>query len=52
MARTGEVIGARWSEIDLAAKLWTVPAGRMKAGKEHRVPLSVRAIMILGEMRQ
>lgn len=52
MAQTAEVIGARWSEIDLAAKLWTVPAGRMKAGKEHRVPLSVRAIMILGEMRQ
>jgi len=46
-ARTGEVIGAQWSEIDLAAKLWTVPAGRMKAGKEHRVPLSDRAIKLL-----
>jgi integrase len=33
-ARTGEVIGARWSEIDLLAKVWTVPAERMKAGKE------------------
>ncbi len=51
-ARTGEVIGARWVEIDLAAKLWTVPAGRMKAGKEHRVPLSARAIAILEEMKQ
>jgi integrase len=50
--RTGEVIGARWSEIDLAARLWTVPAGRMKAGKEHRVPLSTRAITILEEMTQ
>jgi integrase len=46
-ARTGEVIGARWSEIDLAAKVWTVSAGRMKAGKEHRVPLSDRALAIL-----
>jgi integrase len=46
-ARTGEVIGARWSEIDLAAKVWTVPAGRMKAGKDHRVPLSDRALAIL-----
>jgi integrase len=36
-ARTGEVIGARWDEIDLADKTWTVPATRMKAGKEHRV---------------
>ena len=41
-ARTGEVIGARWSEIDMAAAVWTVPADRMKAGKEHRVPLSER----------
>ena len=39
-ARTGETIGARWSEIDLAAKLWTVPAGRIKGGIEHKVPLS------------
>jgi integrase len=46
-ARTGEVIGARWSEIDLLAKVWTVSAGRMKAGKEHRVPLSDRALAIL-----
>jgi integrase len=45
--RSGEVIGARWSEIDLKAKLWTVPAARMKAGREHRVPLSERAVEIL-----
>src|SRR5262249_38769800 len=46
-ARTGEVIGARWNEIDLLDKTWTVPAGRMKA---HRVPLSARALAILREM--
>jgi integrase len=46
-ARTGEAIGARWSEFDLSAKLWTVPAERMKAGKEHRAPLSDRAVEIL-----
>jgi integrase len=51
-ARSGEALGARWSEIDLAAKLWTVPAERMKAGKEHRVPLSDRAMAILEEMHQ
>jgi len=46
-ARSGEVYGARWSEIDLEARVWTVPAGRMKAGREHRVPLSERALAIL-----
>jgi integrase len=46
-ARSGEVIGARWDEFDLNAKLWTVPAERMKASKEHRVPLSDRAVAIL-----
>jgi integrase len=46
-ARSGEALGARWSEIDLAAKTWTVPAERMKAGREHRVPLSAPAIAIL-----
>jgi integrase len=50
-ARTGEVIGARWSEIDLGDKTWTVPAARMKAHREHRVPLSARAIAILNEMQ-
>jgi integrase len=49
-ARTGEVIGARWNEIDLLDKTWTVPAGRMKAHREHRVPLSTRALAILREM--
>ena len=50
-ARTGEVIGARWSEIDLLDKTWTVPAARMKAHREHRVPLSPRALAILQEMQ-
>jgi integrase len=50
-ARTGEVIGARWSEIDLLDKIWTVPAARMKAHREHRVPLSPRALAILDDMR-
>lgn len=49
-ARTGEVIGARWDEIDVAAKLWTVPAERMKADREHRVPLTARCIAILNEV--
>ncbi len=49
-ARTGEVIGARWQEIDLVAKVWTVPAERMKADREHRVALSGAAIAILEEM--
>lgn len=46
-ARTGETIGALWSEIDLTTKLWTVPANRIKGGKEHRVPLSDRSIALL-----
>jgi len=45
-ARTGETIGAKRSEIDLKNKIWIVPAERMKTGKEHRVPLSDRAIEI------
>ena len=49
-ARTGEVIGARRNEIDLLDKTWTVPARRMKAHREHRVPLSARALAILREM--
>jgi hypothetical protein len=43
-ARTADVIGARWSEIDLQARLWTVPAERMKAAREHRIALSDRAV--------
>lgn len=46
-ARTGEVIGATWDEIDLTAKLWIVPAERMKGGREHRVPLSSAALDVL-----
>jgi integrase len=46
-ARSGEVRGAVWDEIDLQAKLWTVPGERMKAGKPHRVPLSEPALRIL-----
>jgi integrase len=49
-ARTGEALGARWGEIDLAAKVWTVPAERMKAHREHRVPLSEAALAVLTEM--
>jgi integrase len=51
-ARTGEALGARWSEIDFDAKLWTLPAGRMKAGAEHRVPLSDRAFEVLSTLRR
>jgi integrase len=50
-ARAGEVLGARWNEINLDDATWTVPATRMKAGKEHRVPLSDRAIAILQKMQ-
>jgi len=46
-ARTGEAIGAKWDEIDLASKVWTIPEGRMKAGKAHRVPLAPAAVAIL-----
>ncbi len=46
-ARTGEVIGAKWDEVDLEKAIWIIPASRMKAGKEHRVPLSPRAVEIL-----
>jgi integrase len=51
-ARTGEIIGARWSEIDRAGKVWNKPASRMKAGREHRVPLSASALDILDQIGQ
>jgi integrase len=51
-ARTGEVIGATWDEIDLTNKVWTIPPDRMKAKREHRVPLSARAGEILAEMKK
>ena len=44
---TGEAIGARWDEIDLGAKAWTIPAERMKGGREHRVPLSAPVVELL-----
>lgn len=50
-ARTGEVRGATWDEIDLEAAVWTVPASRMKMERTHRVPLCERAIAILDEAR-
>jgi len=46
-ARTGEVIGATWAEIDLAERVWTIPAERMKGGREHRVPLTDPAVELL-----
>lgn len=49
-ARTTEALGAQWSEFDLEKKIWTVPAVRMKAGKVHRVPLSMRAVEIIKEL--
>jgi integrase len=48
--RTGETIGARWSEIDLDAAVWTLPPERMKAGRAHRVPLSDAALAVLATM--
>ena len=51
-ARTGEVIGASWNEVDMDKAIWTIPAERMKAGKEHRVPLSSRAVEILRETKE
>lgn len=51
-ARSGEVLGARWDEINLDAKIWIVSGQRMKAGREHRVPLSARALAILAQMER
>ncbi|MGU3329886.1 tyrosine-type recombinase/integrase [Methylobacterium mesophilicum] len=48
-SRSGEVLGARWDEIDRKALVWTIPPERMKAGVEHRVPLTERAIAILAQ---
>ncbi len=49
-ARTGEVVGATWAEIDMKARTWTTPGERMKAGVEHRVPLSDAALAVLEEV--
>jgi integrase len=51
-ARSGEVRGATWDEIDTRKKVWTIPGTRMKAGKEHRVPLSAAALAVLGKARR
>ena len=50
-ARSGEARGATWDEIDLEARTWTIPASRMKAGVEHRVPLSDQAVEVLERVR-
>ena len=50
--RSGEIRGAAWDEFDLQAKVWTIPAERMKAGKEHRVPLSDAALAVLEASRR
>jgi integrase len=49
--RTSEVIGSKWNEFDLEKKIWTIPDERMKAGKEHRVPLNARVIEILEHLK-
>lgn len=46
-SRSGETLGARWEEMDLDGKIWTIPANRMKAGYEHRVPLSEAVVALL-----
>jgi len=50
-ARTNEVIGGRWDEIDLAARVWLIPEARIKAGREHCVPLSDPAMALLQLMQ-
>jgi integrase len=51
-ARSGEVLGARWEEFDLDLGVWTVPAGRMKGARQHRVPLSPPALRVLESMQK
>ncbi|RFC68357.1 MULTISPECIES: tyrosine-type recombinase/integrase [Mesorhizobium] len=50
--RSGEVIGAKWSEFDLEKAVWTIPAARMKAGQQHKVPLSDRALEIMAMLKE
>ena len=50
--RSGEVRGAQWSEFDFKAKMWTIPVERMKARREHQVPLSKAALTVLTSMQQ
>jgi integrase len=49
--RTGEVVGAKWEEVDLISNVWAIPPSRMKAGVEHRVPLCKRAVQLLKLMQ-
>jgi integrase len=51
-SRSGEARGARWDEIDLKQRMWVIPAERMKGGREHRVPLSPRAVQVLETMAE
>ncbi len=51
-SRSGEVRGALWSEFDLTERVWTIPGERMKAGNEHRIPLTGTAISIINRMKQ
>jgi integrase len=51
-SRTSEVLGAQWTEIDFTRQTWTVPASRMKAKREHRVPLAARAVEILKRLAE
>ena len=51
-ARSGEVRGMTWAEVDIETAAWTVPAGRIKADREHRVPLSTRALEVLTRARE
>lgn len=50
-SRTGEVLGMRWDEVDVDARLWTCPAQRMKTGEDHRVPLTDEMLSIVGPLR-
>ena len=50
-ARTGEVLGMRWAEIDTDSRLWVCPAERMKAGEEHRAPLTEEMLSIIAPLR-
>src|SRR5262245_16306353 len=50
--RSSETLRMKWDEINFGQKLWTIPAHRMKAGREHRVPLSAQAIALLGKQRE
>jgi integrase len=50
--RTSEIIGAHWNEVDLDDAMWTIPAGRIKGGREHRIPLSRAAVKVLKRIRR